>query len=102
MTIGAVIGLLLIQVLIALSPNYYLFAVGRFVVGLLVPGGITAFILFCEITGPFQRSLLTVFVSAMFGLAYAPLALVAYLLPNWRWVTASAVILNAMFLLFYR
>ena len=100
--VGSVLGLMLVQVLVALSPNFYFFAVGRFVVGLLVPGTIATFILYSEITGPSQRSYLTVFAAAMFGFAYAPLALVAYLLPNWRWVTASTVILNAIVFLLYK
>lgn len=92
----------LVQILIGFSTNVYTFAVGRFIVGLLIPGGTTAFILFCEITDSSRRSLATTVIGAVFGFAFAPMALTAYVLANWRWLTILAGILNIGIVLFYR
>ena len=86
--------------MVALSPNYYLFAFGRFLVGFFVPGGITMFILLCEVTGPSQRSLLAVSQAAVFGLGYGVMALIAYFVPHWRWFTAATAMMTSVFVLF--
>ena len=88
--------------MIALSPNYYLFALGRFLIGFFVPGGITTFILLCEVTAPSRRSLLAVSQAAVFGLGYGVMALFAYLLPNWRWFTASIAVMSSVFIFVLR
>ena len=100
--IGYFIGLALTNTVVALSPNFYIFAIGRFLVGFLVPGGITIYIIFYEMTGPFHRSLLASLSGATFGLAFGPLALSAYLFHNWKLLAGFAAILNLLMLLFYR
>ena len=100
--IGNLAGLMLIQIVIALSPNIYVFAIGRFIVGFFVAGGIGAYVLFCEISGPFQRSIIASLSGVMFGLLYGPLALSAYLLHDWKWLTGLSAILTFLCLLLYR
>ncbi len=88
--------------MIALSPNYYLFALGRFLIGFFIPGGITTFILLCEVTDPSKRSLLAVSQAAVFAIGYGVMALFAFLLPNWRWFTASIAIMTSVLIFLTR
>ena len=97
--IAAMIGLTLVQVMIALSPHFYVFVFGRFLIGFFVTGGMTAFVLLCELTGSSQRSLLASSQGAVFGLGYGVMALFAYLLRNWRWFTAATAIMSTVFVI---
>ena len=102
MSVGFLIALTLIQIMVALSPNYYFFLFGRFLIGFFIPGGITAFILMCEITGPSQRSLLSVTIAITFGIMYGFLALSAYLIRNWRGLTVFTAVMSFIVVLFIR
>ena len=102
MSVGFLIALTLIQIMVALSPNYYFFLFGRFLIGFFIPGGITSFILMCEITGPSQRSLLSVTTAATFGIMYGFLALSAYFIRNWRGITVFTAVMTLVVVLFIR
>ena len=84
----------------AISPGYYFFALGRFSVGFLIAGGMTAYVLVCEIIGPSQRSLLAVTTGTVFALGFGFLALFAYLIPTWRGVTLLCSIGTIAFVFF--
>ena len=98
--IGYIIALAVVQILTALSPSYNVFVLGRFLVGFCISGGLTMYVLTCEIIGPSQRSLLAVTTSTVFGLSYGCLSIVAYLLPYWRGVTLLSAIGTIVFVLF--
>ncbi len=100
--IGNLAGLMLIHTVIAVSPNIYVFAIGRFIVGFLVAGSTASYIIFCEMSGSFQRSLIAALCGIVFALLYGPLALSAYLLRDWKWLTGLSAILTFLCLLLYR
>ncbi|KAA0708875.1 Solute carrier family 22 member 6-A [Triplophysa tibetana] len=69
----------------AFAPNFYIYVMLRFVVGMTVSAVImNAFVLGTEWTGPKQRMLAGVITDYFFGFGYILLAGVAYLIPDWR------------------
>ena len=100
LVIGFLVSLTLVQLLTALSPNYVLFTLGRFLVGFFVAGGVTLYILACEIIGAPQRSLLAVTTAISFGLAYGCLAFAALVIPYWRGLTLLSAVITLTTALF--
>ena len=98
--IGYIVALTVAAILTAISPSYNMFALGRFLVGFFVSGGLTMYVLICEIIGPSQRSLLAVTTACVFGSSFGCLSMVAYLLPYWRGVTLLSAIGTIVFVLF--
>ncbi|XP_051952012.1 solute carrier family 22 member 6-A-like [Xyrauchen texanus] len=69
----------------AFAPNFYIYVLLRFVVGMTVSAVImNAFVLGTEWTGPKKRMLAGVITDYFFGFGYILLAGVAYLIRDWR------------------
>ncbi|XP_051954981.1 solute carrier family 22 member 6-A-like [Xyrauchen texanus] len=69
----------------AFAPNFYIYVLLRFVVGMTVSAVImNAFVLGTEWTGPKERMLAGVITDYFFGFGYILLAGVAYLIRDWR------------------
>ncbi|KAM4522498.1 solute carrier family 22 member 6 [Odontesthes bonariensis] len=69
----------------AFAPNFYVYAVLRFMVGTSISGVImNAFVLGTEWTGLKQRMLAGIITDYFFGFGYILLAGVAYLIRDWR------------------
>ncbi|XP_056106977.1 organic cation transporter protein [Rhinichthys klamathensis goyatoka] len=70
---------------VAFAPNFYIYVLLRFVVGMTVSAVImNAFVLGTEWTGPKKRMLAGVITDYFFGFGYILLAGVAYLIRDWR------------------
>ncbi|XP_067274675.1 solute carrier family 22 member 6-A [Pseudorasbora parva] len=70
---------------VAFAPNFYIYVLLRFVVGMTVSAVImNAFVLGTEWTGPKNRMLAGVITDYFFGFGYILLAGVAYLIRDWR------------------
>ncbi|XP_077076352.1 organic cation transporter protein [Siphateles boraxobius] len=70
---------------VAFAPNFYIYVLLRFVVGMTVSAVImNAFVLGTEWTGPKKRMLAGVITDYFFGFGYILLAGVAYLVRDWR------------------
>ena len=100
--IGYLIALTGVQILTALSPSYYVFAICRLLVGFLVAGGLSAYVLVCEVIGPKQRSLLASATAIAFGLGFSFLSLAAYLIHHWRGIVILSAVLTLAVILFYK
>ena len=100
--IGYLIALAIVQFFTAFSPNYYIFALCRLLVGVFVAGGLTIYILVCEVIGPDQRAMLAVGTSIFFGMGFGFLSLAAYLFRQWRAVVTLSAILSLILVLFFR
>uniref|UniRef100_A0A8C1YJ35 Si:dkey-119m7.4 n=1 Tax=Cyprinus carpio TaxID=7962 RepID=A0A8C1YJ35_CYPCA len=70
---------------VAFAPNFYIYVLLRFVVGMTISAVImNAFVLGTEWTGPKKRMLAGVITDYFFGFGYILLAGVAYLIRDWR------------------
>ncbi|KTF86868.1 hypothetical protein cypCar_00042822 [Cyprinus carpio] len=70
---------------VAFSPNFYIYVLLRFVVGMTISAVImNAFVLGTEWTGPKKRMLAGVITDYFFGFGYILLAGLAYLIRDWR------------------
>ena len=79
-----------------------MFAICRLLVGFLVAGGLSAYVLVCEVIGPKQRSLLVSASAIAFGIGFSFLSLAAYLIHHWRGVVILSAVLTLAVILFYK
>ncbi|XP_066936713.1 solute carrier family 22 member 15-like [Clytia hemisphaerica] len=76
---------LLIAFLSAFSPNFWVFAIGRFLLGLLAPGTVVMFfVVTSEMTGPRYRPLAGIILWFFFTIGLVILGLVAMSVPTWK------------------
>ena len=61
-------------------------------------GGLTFYVLVCEVIGPNQRSMLAVLSSVFFGAGFGILSLTAYLIRHWRALVTLSGILSILLL----
>ena len=76
---------LLIAFLSAFSPNFWVFAIGRFLLGLLAPGTVVMFfVVTSEMTGSRYRPLAGIILWFFFTIGLVILGLVAMSVQTWK------------------
>ncbi|XP_066533367.1 solute carrier family 22 member 2 [Hoplias malabaricus] len=89
-------------VLVAVSPNYISLVVFRALHGFGVKGGwMTAYVLITELVGVEYRRTVGVLFQMFFSFGIIILALIAYLIPDWRWLQVAFTVPYIFFLVYY-
>uniref|UniRef100_A0A8C9SSJ8 Solute carrier family 22 member 3 n=1 Tax=Scleropages formosus TaxID=113540 RepID=A0A8C9SSJ8_SCLFO len=80
-------------ILVAISPNYIALLVFRVLYGFGVKGGwVTAYVLITELVGVEYRRMVGVLLQMFFSVGILILPLIAYLIPNWRWLQVAITV----------
>ncbi|XP_072512619.1 solute carrier family 22 member 2 [Salminus brasiliensis] len=89
-------------ILVAISPNYISLVVFRAFHGFGVKGGwMSAYVLITELVGVEYRRNVGVLFQMFFSFGILILALIAYLIPNWRWLQVAFTVPYIIFLAYY-
>uniref|UniRef100_A0AAR2LNR5 Solute carrier family 22 member 3 n=1 Tax=Pygocentrus nattereri TaxID=42514 RepID=A0AAR2LNR5_PYGNA len=89
-------------ILVAISPNYISLVVFRALHGFGVKGGwMVAYVLITELVGVEYRRVVGVFFQMAFSCGIIVLPLVAYLIPNWRWIQVAFTLPYIIFMSYY-
>ncbi|KAL7888458.1 hypothetical protein AOLI_G00034320 [Acnodon oligacanthus] len=89
-------------ILVAISPNYISLVVFRALHGFGVKGGwMTAYVLITELVGVEYRRVVGVLFQMIFSFGLIVLALIAYLIPNWRWLQVAFTVPYIIFMSYY-
>ncbi|KAL6486556.1 hypothetical protein MHYP_G00059480 [Metynnis hypsauchen] len=89
-------------ILVAISPNYISLVVFRALHGFGVKGGwMAAYVLITELVGVEYRSVVGVLFQMFFSFGVIVLALIAYLIPNWRWLQVAFTVPYIFFVSYY-
>ncbi|MGH0143920.1 UNVERIFIED_CONTAM: hypothetical protein FKN15_027024 [Acipenser sinensis] len=89
-------------ILVAISPNYIALVIFRGLFGLPMKGGwVTGYVLLTELVGVDYRRTVGVIYQMFFSVGILILPLIAYLIPNWRWVQVAITAPYFFFLLYY-
>lgn len=89
-------------ILVATSPNYISLLVFRALYGFGVKGGwMVGYVLLTELVGVGYRRTVGVTYQMFFSLGLLVLALLAYLIPNWRWLQVVFTVPYICFLSYY-
>uniref|UniRef100_A0A8C2E7D7 Solute carrier family 22 member 3 n=1 Tax=Cyprinus carpio TaxID=7962 RepID=A0A8C2E7D7_CYPCA len=89
-------------ILVATSPNYIALLVFRVLFGFGVKGGwMTGYVLITELVGVEYRRMVGVIYQMFFSLGILILPLLAYFIPNWRWLQVLFTIPYICFLTYY-
>ncbi|XP_036437966.1 solute carrier family 22 member 2 [Colossoma macropomum] len=89
-------------ILVAISPNYISLVVFRALHGFGVKGGwMVAYVLITELVGVEYRRVVGVLFQMFFSFGLIVLALIAYLIPNWRWLQVAFTVPYIIFLSYY-
>lgn len=98
-TLFCFLGLIVCAFVSVLAPTYTIYAVSRFGLGFFISGGMTFFVLTCEIVGAGYRSVVMAVASALFAISFVVVAGTAYFLTHWRVFLLFAAASSAMFIL---
>ena len=91
------------NVLSGLAPGFYFFAFFRVAIGFFSAGlFLSNYAIFMEITGISQRTFVGMAVHAFFGVGCLVLAVMAYLIRDWRALSVIAGLAGFLFLLLWR
>ena len=82
----------------SLAPSFYWFAFFRVIAVAAASGGIPSYILLMEVVGVSQRSFAGLFFSTFFSVGFMVLAVMAYLVREWRHLSLAVLLLTLLYL----
>ncbi|XP_030627340.1 solute carrier family 22 member 2 [Chanos chanos] len=89
-------------ILVAISPNYVVLLVFRAFYGFAVKGGwMVGYVLITELVGVEYRRTVGVLYQMFFSVGLLVLSLIAYLIPDWRWLQVAITAPYICFLTYY-
>ena len=85
MLVASVCGIIVISFISAFSPNFAMFAVCRFIVGLFKPGTVVgAYVIAGELLGPKHRPTAGAFIWIMYSISLILTGIKAYFIREWK------------------
>ncbi|XP_041108501.1 solute carrier family 22 member 2-like [Polyodon spathula] len=89
-------------ILVAVSPNYIALVIFWGLFGFPMKGGwVTGYVLLTELVGVDYRRTVGIIYQMFFSVGILILPLIAYLIPNWRWLQVAITAPYFFFLLYY-